>query len=49
MSIVVRFHPKNVTIAQYEDVLRREEGTGASFHRTAGTTTSASELTETYT
>jgi len=28
MSIVVRFHPKNVTIAQYEDVLRREEGTG---------------------
>ena len=28
MSIVVRFHPTNVTIAQYEDVVRREEGTG---------------------
>jgi hypothetical protein len=25
MSIVVRFHPKNVTIAQYEEVLRREQ------------------------
>ena len=26
MSIVVRFHPKNLTIAQYEEVLRREKG-----------------------
>ena len=25
MSIVVRYHPTNVTIAQYEDVLRREQ------------------------
>ncbi len=31
MSIVVRFHPTNVTIAQYEDVLRREQGAGAKF------------------
>ena len=31
MSIVVRFHPTNVTIAQYEDVLRREQGTGVKF------------------
>jgi hypothetical protein len=28
MSIVVRFHPTNLTIAQYEDVIRREQGTG---------------------
>jgi hypothetical protein len=28
MSIVVRLHPANLTIAQYEDVVRREEGTG---------------------
>jgi hypothetical protein len=28
MSIVVRFHPRNLTIAQYEDVVRREEATG---------------------
>ena len=28
MSIVVRFHPTNLTIAQYEDVVRREEATG---------------------
>src|SRR5947209_11046030 len=28
MSIVVRFHPTNLTIAQYEDVVRREKGTG---------------------
>ena len=27
MSIVVRYHPKNVTIAQYEEVLRRERTT----------------------
>jgi hypothetical protein len=27
MSIVVRFHPTNLTVAQYEDVVRREEGT----------------------
>jgi hypothetical protein len=27
MSIVVRYHPKNVTIAQYEEVLRREQTT----------------------
>jgi hypothetical protein len=31
MSIVVRYHPKNVTIAQYEDVLRREQGAGDKF------------------
>ncbi len=31
MSIVVRFHPANVTIAQYEDVVRRERGTGDKF------------------
>jgi hypothetical protein len=31
MSIVVRFHPTNVTIAQYEDVLRREQGAGDAF------------------
>ena len=31
MSIVVRFHPKNVTVAQYEDVLRREKGAGDKF------------------
>ena len=30
MSIVVRFHPTNVTIAQYEEVLRREKGAGAT-------------------
>jgi hypothetical protein len=28
MSIVVRLHPTNLTIAQYDDVVRREEGTG---------------------
>ncbi len=48
MSIVVRYHPKNVTIAQYEEVLRREQtSAGTSFRRTAGSTTSASERTET--
>ena len=31
MSIVVRFHPTNVTIAQYEDVLRREQAAGDAF------------------
>jgi hypothetical protein len=31
MSIVVRFHPTNVTIAQYEDVLRREKEGGRTF------------------
>jgi hypothetical protein len=31
MSIVVRFHPTNVTIAQYEDVVRREKGAGVRF------------------
>ena len=31
MSIVVRYHPKNVTIAQYEDVLRREQDAGDKF------------------
>ena len=31
MSIVVRYHPKNVTIAQYEEVLRRERGAGFTF------------------
>jgi hypothetical protein len=31
MSIVVRFHPTNVTIAQYEDVVRREKGAGVKF------------------
>ncbi|MFL6040785.1 MAG: hypothetical protein ACJ740_05215 [Gaiellales bacterium] len=30
MTIVVRFHPMNMTIAQYEDAVRREQGT-ASF------------------
>jgi hypothetical protein len=28
MSIVVRLHPINLTIAQYEDVVRREQDTG---------------------
>jgi hypothetical protein len=28
MSIVVRFRPANLTIEQYEDVVRREEATG---------------------
>jgi hypothetical protein len=28
MSILVRLHPANLTIAQYEDVVRREEATG---------------------
>jgi hypothetical protein len=28
MSIAVRLHPTNLTIAQYDDVVRREEGTG---------------------
>ena len=28
MSIVVRHHPANLTMAQYEDVVRREEATG---------------------
>jgi hypothetical protein len=31
MSIVVRFHPPNVTIAQYEEVVRREKGAGFTF------------------
>ena len=31
MSIVVRYHPKNVTIAQYEEVLRRERDAGFTF------------------
>jgi hypothetical protein len=31
MSIVVRFHPTNVTIAQYEEVLRREQSAGFTF------------------
>ena len=32
MSIVVRFHPTNVTIAQYEEVVRREkESAGVKF------------------
>jgi hypothetical protein len=31
MSIVVRFHPTNVTIAQYEEVVRREKGAGVKF------------------
>jgi hypothetical protein len=28
MSIVVRFHPTNMTAEQYDDVVRREEGIG---------------------
>jgi hypothetical protein len=28
MSIVVRFHPTNLTAEQYDDVVRREQGTG---------------------
>jgi hypothetical protein len=28
MSIVVRFRPSNLTITQYEEVVRREEATG---------------------
>ena len=28
MSIVVRFHPMNLTAMQYDDVVRREEDTG---------------------
>ncbi|HEX3331298.1 MAG TPA: hypothetical protein VHS27_15335 [Gaiellales bacterium] len=28
MSIVVRFHPKNLTAEQYHNVVQREEGTG---------------------
>jgi hypothetical protein len=32
MSIVVRFHPTNVTIAQYEEVVRREkDGAAGTF------------------
>jgi hypothetical protein len=31
MSIVVRYHPKNVTIAQYEDVLQREQAADFKF------------------
>jgi hypothetical protein len=31
MSIVVRFHPANLTTAQYEDVVRREKGAGGTF------------------
>jgi hypothetical protein len=31
MSIVVRFHPTNLTTAQYEDVVRREKGAGGTF------------------
>ena len=28
MSVVVRLHPANWTMAQYQDVARREEATG---------------------
>ena len=28
MSILVRFHPANLTIAQYEEVVRREQELG---------------------
>jgi hypothetical protein len=28
MSVAVRYHPKNLTVQQYEDVVRREEATG---------------------
>jgi hypothetical protein len=28
MSIAVRYHPKNLTVEQYEEVIRREEATG---------------------
>jgi hypothetical protein len=28
MSIVVRFHPTNLTVEQYEGVIRREQDTG---------------------
>ena len=31
MSIVVRFHPANLTTAQYEDVVRREKDAGGTF------------------
>ena len=43
MSVVVRFHPANLTIAQYEDVVRREEATdtfppdGRDYHVCFGT------------
>ncbi len=30
MSIIVRFHPTNVTVAQYEEVLRREKEVAGS-------------------
>src|SRR4051794_13763563 len=28
MSIAVRYHPRNLTVEQYEEVVRREEATG---------------------
>jgi hypothetical protein len=31
MSIVVRFQPTNLTVAQYEEVVRRERSTGVAF------------------
>ena len=43
MSVVVRFHPTNLTIAQYQEVVRREEGTdtfppdGREYHVCFGT------------
>jgi len=43
MSILVRFHPKNLTAEQYDNVVRREEATpsyppdGREFHVCFGT------------
>jgi hypothetical protein len=43
MSVAVRFHPTNLTIAQYQEVVRREEGTdtfppaGREYHVCFGT------------
>ena len=48
MSIVVRFHPANLTTAQYEDVVRREKGAGGTFPPDGRHSTSASEPRETY-
>jgi len=31
MSILVRFHPANLTIAQYAEVVRREQSSGGTF------------------
>jgi hypothetical protein len=31
VSILVRFHPTNLTIAQYEEVVRREQGSDFKF------------------